>query len=258
MIKALIAEDELAAKVILEKFLEENHPDVKIVGYANTIHDIKLKISDLQPNLLFLDIRLDTSGVVEYAIDLLNSPDFTFDYPIIITTAYHDNIDYYQQAFNSPCHVVDYLVKVYSKERFAQAMEKARKLLNQLPTTLAIDTGKAKVILRWSDIVYFKAEKIREKATGRTIVKTNERDYYGIKHLMFYKKELDTSDDLSDEFFCTHDALHNKRHVKEIVGKKDLENQRTNFFSVMTTEEELPIAYNQVANYKKWLYSRKM
>jgi two-component system LytT family response regulator len=112
--RVLIVDDAHLARALLREFLGA-HPDVEIVGEcANGFEAVKA-IGELDPELVFLDIqmpKLDGFEVVELAGA---KPHY------IIATAYDG---FALRAFE--VHAIDYLLKPFSRERLAQALEHAR------------------------------------------------------------------------------------------------------------------------------------
>lgn len=112
--RVLIVDDEHLARALLREFLGA-HPDIEIVGEcANGFEAVKA-IGELDPDLVFLDIqmpKLDGFEVVELAGA---RPHYIF------ATAYDQ---FALRAFE--VHAIDYLLKPFSRERLAQALEHAR------------------------------------------------------------------------------------------------------------------------------------
>jgi two-component system LytT family response regulator len=57
-LRALIVDDESDARDNLRLMLEEECPEVQIVGQAGSAPEAREKIQALQPNALFLDIKM--------------------------------------------------------------------------------------------------------------------------------------------------------------------------------------------------------
>src|SRR5262245_51244308 len=113
-IRVLIVDDEELARRVLREFLTD-HPDVVIVGEcANGFEAVKA-VSELSPDLLLLDVqmpKLDGFDVLE----LVGG-----EIPVIFVTAYDQHAI---RAFE--VHAVDYLLKPFSAERLAEALDRAR------------------------------------------------------------------------------------------------------------------------------------
>ncbi len=111
--KALIIEDEPLARKEL-RFLLESHPEITIVGEAISPKQATAMISEVEPDLLFLDVHL-RGGT---GFDLLDS--HQGKRPAVIFTTAHP--DFAVQAFDF--EAVDYLVKPIRPERLALAISR--------------------------------------------------------------------------------------------------------------------------------------
>lgn len=116
-IPVMIADDEAPARRKLARFLGE-HEDVTIVAEASNGIDALDLISMTKPRLVFLDIHmpdLDGLGVAEALVRAEDPPS------IVFVTAFDQ---YAVKAFE--VSAIDYLLKPYDKDRFNQALERAR------------------------------------------------------------------------------------------------------------------------------------
>lgn len=113
-IRVVVVDDEALARGILREWLA-GHADIDIVAEcANGFEAVKAA-TELEPDLLMLDIqmpKLDGFDVLE----LVGG-----DIPVIFITAYDS---YAVRAFE--VHAVDYLLKPFSAERLAEALDRAR------------------------------------------------------------------------------------------------------------------------------------
>ncbi|MCC5936953.1 MAG: LytTR family transcriptional regulator DNA-binding domain-containing protein [Lunatimonas sp.] len=115
MIKAVIIDDEPLAQEVLEEYLSD-HTDVQVVGkFLNGFEGLK-GIQELKPDLVFLDIHMPKINGFEMLELLEDAPD------VVFVTAYDA---YAIKAFE--VQALDYLLKPYSKERLAQALDRYRK-----------------------------------------------------------------------------------------------------------------------------------
>ena len=117
MIRAVIVDDEeLARQVVHEMLLP--HPEVEVVAECANGFDAVKAVSELNPDLLFLDVqmpKLDGFEVLE-----LIGPDIA----VVFLTAYDQ---YALRAFE--VHAVDYLLKPFDATRFDAALERAKERL---------------------------------------------------------------------------------------------------------------------------------
>ena len=112
-IRVLIVDDEDLARQVIREMLT-SHPEIEIVGEAANGFEAVRMVSELKPDLMFLDVqmpKLDGFEVLELVGD---------DVAIIFATA-HD--EHALRAFE--VHAVDYLLKPFRSERFETALERA-------------------------------------------------------------------------------------------------------------------------------------
>lgn len=114
MIKAVIVEDEKLARDIIHNHLKD-YPDIEVTGeYEDGFSGLKA-INEMKPDLVFLDIQMPKLTGFELLEVLDHKP------AIIFTTAFDQ---YAIRAFE--LNAVDYLLKPFSRDRFSEAIKKAR------------------------------------------------------------------------------------------------------------------------------------
>jgi two-component system, LytTR family, response regulator len=120
-IRTLIVDDEPLARARLRKLLEAE-PDIEITGECADGAEALEAIRKEPPDLLFLDVKmpeLDGFGVIA---GLEGEPPPA----VIFVTAYDQ---FALRAFE--VHALDYLLKPFDRERFQNALERARNLVKQ-------------------------------------------------------------------------------------------------------------------------------
>ena len=118
-LKAVILDDEDLARAVIREHLAA-YPDIDLVGEcANGFEAVKA-VSELDPDLLFLDIQMPKLNGFE-VLELLGR-----DVAVIFVTAYDE---YALRAFE--VHAVDYLLKPFSAERFYEALQRARERIRK-------------------------------------------------------------------------------------------------------------------------------
>ena len=113
-IKALIVDDEPLARQLLREYLSIHH-DVEVVAECGNGFEALKSVTELEPDLLFLDIQMPKLDGFE-VLELLDR-----DVAVIFVTAYDQHA---LRAFE--IHAVDYLLKPFSPERLADALTHAR------------------------------------------------------------------------------------------------------------------------------------
>jgi len=113
-LRAIIVDDEDLARRIVREHLAP-HRDVEVIAECANGFDAFKAITELKPDLAFLDIQMPKLNGFE-VLDLV-------DYrPSVIFVTAHDN--FALKAFE--VHAIDYLLKPFSQERFNEALTKAK------------------------------------------------------------------------------------------------------------------------------------
>jgi len=115
-LRTLIVDDEAPARARVRRMLTEE-PEVEIVGEAANGDDAIRAICELRPQLLFLDVQMPAPD----GLAVLRAVRTEWLPCTIFTTAFAEHA---VTAFE--LHALDYLLKPYSRERFASALERAR------------------------------------------------------------------------------------------------------------------------------------
>lgn len=114
----LIIDDEPPARQIIRDYLKA-YPSLVVAGeFSDGFSGLK-GIQEIKPDLIFLDIQMPKLTGFEL-LDLVDEP------PMIIFSTAFDQFAI--KAFER--NAIDYLLKPYSRDRFAQAVEKAINGLN--------------------------------------------------------------------------------------------------------------------------------
>jgi two-component system LytT family response regulator len=113
-LRVVIVDDEALARTVVREYLKA-HPGVEVVAEcANGFEAVKA-VTELTPDLVFLDVQMPKLSGFE-VLELVGRR-----VPVVFTTAYDQ---YALRAFE--VHAVDYLLKPFSEERFAEALSRAR------------------------------------------------------------------------------------------------------------------------------------
>jgi two-component system, LytTR family, response regulator len=119
-LRVVIVDDEPLARAVVREFAG-HHAGVEVVAECGNGFEAVKAVSELSPDLMFLDVQMPKLNGFE-VLELLGR-----SVPVIFTTAYDQ---YALRAFE--VHAVDYLLKPFGEERFAEALSRARaRLLSQ-------------------------------------------------------------------------------------------------------------------------------
>jgi len=110
--KALIVDDEALARLELRRMLQE-HPQIDVLGEADTVPDALDAIQKLLPDILFLDIDLGA----QTGFDLLEK--VARNFRIVFVTAYDE---YAIRAFK--VNALDYLLKPIHPDRLRESVNR--------------------------------------------------------------------------------------------------------------------------------------
>lgn len=216
-LRAVIVEDEKHSRETLKNLLEEFCVDISIEGMAESVNEAVSVISSVQPDVVFLDIELQ-SGTGFDVLSQLKSINFE----VIFTTAFEQ---YAIKAvkFSS----LDYLLKPIDLEELQSAVEKARQSKNQVVYKKQLETlmlnlkqQKPKLnkiclatsdgfeFIEVNDILYCKAE-----GSYTAFILKNSEKLLVSKHLKEYENLL-----LEQDFMRVHNSfLINLKEVKKYV-----------------------------------------
>ena len=165
--KAIIIDDEPAARRLMMSLLNDYQDLIEIIGEATNGREAVQQIKSLQPDIIFLDIQMPDMTGFEVIEKLDKKPN------IIFTTAYEQ---YAIKAFET--FSIDYLLKPIREERLAISIEKLRQfgklnatidlqnlkdVIEQLKapkksTALPIKTGDRINLIRFESICFLEAK----------------------------------------------------------------------------------------------------
>lgn len=211
-LRVLIVDDEADARENLQLMLTEYCPEVEVVGQAGSAAEARTRIEELQPNALFLDIKMPG----EDGFSLLASI-AELDLPVVFTTAYDE---YALKAFKQ--NALDYLEKPIDHEELERAvrkLERATTLLGSpsaiaalmkdpaspLSSRLAVPGRDGLVLLKHDDILYLEAND-----SYTTIHLKDGKRSVSSKHIRVFEHNLDPK-----TFFRVHKSfVINLAHLK--------------------------------------------
>jgi two-component system LytT family response regulator len=134
-LRVVVVDDEPLARAVVREYVGA-HPGVEIVAECGNGFEAVKAVSELSPDLMFLDVQMPKLSGFE-VVELIGR-----SVPVIFTTAYDE---YALSAFE--VHAIDYLLKPFSAERFAEALTRARERLaarEALPVEALVSEERAK------------------------------------------------------------------------------------------------------------------
>ena len=114
LIQAVLIDDEIDSNRILQTLLENYCPTVRVLGTADGVETAVTLISDIRPDLVFMDIEMNEGN----AFDLLNRLQ-PIQFHVIFVTAFDNHA---VKAFKY--NAIDYLLKPVNIRELCAAVEK--------------------------------------------------------------------------------------------------------------------------------------
>jgi two-component system, LytTR family, response regulator len=238
MINAIIIDDEPLAISVVEEYLAK-HQDIEVIGTFNDGFQGLKGITELKPDLVFLDVQMPKISGIEM-LELLD------DLPaIVFTTAFEE---YAIKAFEA--NAIDYLLKPFSQDRFDASIERFKlrpanqktevsNLLAAQPTNRIVlkDNGRIR-ILALKDVDYLEADDDYVK-----IVSANE-SFLKKTTLKRYEEQLPNS-----QFIRVHRSF--MVNLSKITRIDPYE--KTSHMAILKSGTRLPVSKSGYLNLKEVL-----
>jgi two-component system LytT family response regulator len=186
--KVILADDEEPSRNLLKEYLRD-YPSLQIAAECRNGVEAVAVINVLQPDIVFLDIQMPGKTGFEVLKEIEHIPQ------VIFSTAYDQ---YAIQAFE--VNAIDYLLKPYTKERFAAAINKILsqetvglqniKLLTEsllhkfFPERILVEQGNKLVSLPVTDIIWLEAH------SDYTKIHTMKQSFLSNKGISELEKKL--------------------------------------------------------------------
>lgn len=163
--KAIIIDDELMARTLLNGMVDLYTPEIEIVALCEDLPNGVKAIHKHKPDLVFLDIEMPGHSGLEL-LDFFNDEEIKFE--IIFTTAYNQ---YAVKAFK--LSAIDYLLKPIEEEELVAAVNRFKKaiqknqvdysvlkenLSNSNSNRIAVPSGSSIQFIELDQIQYLKAD----------------------------------------------------------------------------------------------------
>lgn len=243
-IKAIIIDDEKLARELIRNYLSE-HTSVELLAECSDGFQGLKTIQELKPDLVFLDVQMPKLNGFEM-LELIENP------PVIIfTTAYNE---YAIKAFEM--NAVDYLLKPFSRERFAKAVEKAlgkagspaetgavKEFINKVSVTektgrIVVKTGTKIQVISVEEIQYLEAQ------DDYVMLYTADGKYLKQQTMKHYETALDNK-----EFVRIHRSYI--VNIQEVTRIEPYE--KDSYQVVLKNGNKLPVSKNGYSLLKKEL-----
>lgn len=129
MLRILIAEDDLAMRLVLKKVIEDI-PNIELIGEAENGKQLVQLVEELKPDAVFIDIDMPEKNGIEASREIFDIDPHIF---IVFVTAF-DN--YTHQAFE--VYAFDYLVKPFKLDRIRKTIQRIQTLMLERDSNLLL------------------------------------------------------------------------------------------------------------------------
>jgi len=152
-VRVLIVDDEPLARQAIRRLLAD-HPEIEIVGEAETLKDAAAAVAATAPELVFLDIELGGDSDGFDLLAALQRPPM-----VVFVTAYAEHA---VEAFE--VDAVDYLLKPVAPERLADSLARARRYRGEsggwsrAKGVIALRTPRQTLLAQPADIALLRAD----------------------------------------------------------------------------------------------------
>jgi two-component system LytT family response regulator len=243
-INAIIIEDEELSRTLIINYLKDFGEIEILRECANGFEGIKA-ISELKPNLVFLDIQMPKLNGFEMLELLDNIPE------IIFITAHNE---YAIKAFE--LNAVDYLLKPYSRERLVEAVKKAigriksqrpadkniGKLINQsfgdIIERVVVKTGSKIKVIPVQKIQYLEAQ------DDYVMIYTEDSKHLKQATMNFFEAHLDPK-----QFIRVHRSYIVK--IDQVVQLEPYE--KDNYIAILKSGAKIKVSKSGMKNLKAML-----
>lgn len=244
-IRALIIDDEKLARDIVKTYLSK-YPVIEIIGECTNGFDAVKMISEQQPDLIFLDIQMPKLTGFEM-LEIIDNP------PVIIFTTAFDQ--YAIKAFE--VNATDYLLKPFSEDRFADAINKAVKQVENKSGTdkkldgllkhiesreefierVVIKSGQKISIIPVNEIKYIEAQ------DDYVMIYSEKGNFLKQKTMKYFEENIDPA-----EFIRIHRSyIVNIMHVKQIQLV-----EKESYNALLYDNTKLPVSKTGYQDLKKF------
>jgi two-component system, LytTR family, response regulator len=233
--RAVIVEDNFSARWELQSLIEDNHPEVYIVGHAATQAEAVRLLQEHSPELVFMDIELADGGNGFAVLEEIRQPDLQ-----VVFVSSFTELAFRAFRFGN---ALDFLEKPVDEDELAEAIGRAarerelRKLDHQIeqlrrqveaPPRLSLSDQKRIIFPHVENIVHIKAER--------------ESTYFFFDvppHKMLVSKNIGEFKYLTQ----TYGQWLMQVHRSHIVGLRHvLEFRRAERVLTMSNSDEVPIS----------------
>lgn len=233
-LKSIVVDDEFFCRNNLKMILDDFCPEVEVVGMAESADQARSLISQHQPELVFLDIKMPKEDGFSF-LDSLPTRNFS----VVFTTAHNE---YAFKAFKADA--IDYIEKPINIEELKNAVTKAVKL-HVTESPVAVDVASTNdrisfttrdgfITVKYDEIVHLEASD-----NYTMIYMTNNRKHLSCKNIKVYEESLDPT-----KFFRVH-----KSHIINVSNHLKGFSRNDGNIAILSNDKQVPVARRKLAEF---------
>lgn len=233
-LKSIVVDDEFFCRNNLKMILDDFCPEVEVVGMAESADQARSLISQHQPELVFLDIKMPKEDGFSF-LDSLPTRNFS----VVFTTAHNE---YAFKAFKADA--IDYIEKPINIEELKNAVTKAVKLhvtdspanVEVAPSSdrISFTTRDGFITVKYDEIVHLEASD-----NYTMIYMTNNRKHLSCKNIKVYEESLDPT-----KFFRAH-----KSHIINVSNHLKGFSRNDGNIAILSNDKQVPVARRKLAEF---------
>lgn len=234
-IKAIIVDDELRARTLLKKLIDEYCPDIFVEEQCADLPNAVKAIRKYKPDIVFLDIEMPGHSGLEL-LDFFNEDEISFS--IIFTTAYN------QYAIDAiKLSAFDYILKPIEPEELEKVVERFKRKKNTIEKNteqlfdnnkIAVPTSNGLKFIDIDSVMYLKAD--------NTYTEVYQTDGSMLVVSRTLKNFEDTLIPIKHLFRCNKSYIVNTKYVSDYV-KSD------GGYLILNKKTIIPISPDKVSDF---------
>jgi len=252
-IRAVIIDDELFARENLKLLVNEHCPIIEVVGEGDDLESAFKVITEKEPDLVFLDIRMPSGAEGFELLDMIPNKSFK----VIFITAFKD---YAIKAFKA--NAIDYLLKPVDIDELKEAVTKSSlnmsapnidfesylQRLQNLTKEMGVKKEKIAISHQKGIKIVYQKNILRLKAEGNCTMLyfINGDHFLDTRTLKIYEELLDI-----DLFYRIH-----KSHIINLNYITDYINENGSVVK-LKNGEEIPVSRSKISEFTSLLKSNQ-
>ncbi len=233
-LKSIVVDDEFYCRNNLKMILDDFCPEVEVVGMADSADQARSLITQFNPDLIFLDIKMPKEDGFTF-LDSLPTRNFS----VVFTTAHNeyalkafkvDAIDYVEK----PINIEDLRNAVTKVVRFQQANPSVKSDSIKESDRVSFATRDGFITIKYDEIIHLEASD-----NYTMIYMTDNRKHLSCKNIKVYEESLDPN-----TFFRAH-----KSHIINVATHLKGFTRSDGNIAILTNGKQIPVSRRKLAEF---------